>query len=375
MLLTNLCLVTVSGETIENGWILFDEKIRAMGDMANFPHSGATGDIFTQSRDFSAAPVSCYPGFVDAHTHLGLFGDAQDWNHADGNEKTNPSTAQIRALDGIDPFDLCWAQALAAGVTTVCVTPGSANPIAGFGCVLKTYAMGLPSWRILNGENAMKLALGDNPKRIYGKRDLLPSTRMGTAAFLRQKLALARNYEGDDMELNALSRLFTEKLPAHIHAHRADDILTALRLANEFSLEFAIVHCTGGHVVAQELSGKNVLCGPLLLARCKPELAQETPKNPALLHRAGANVAIVTDHPETPAQYLPVTAGLAVREGLPYDIAIRGITLTPAEILGIDKRVGSLEVGKDADMVLFSADPLTIAAGPVSVVTAGKMQV
>ncbi|MDR1408809.1 MAG: amidohydrolase family protein [Oscillospiraceae bacterium] len=399
MLIKNVRIVPVSVEPIENGWIQFGEKIEAMGRMESCPvylspaalYSSSQRECDTQSHTLheilDASGLTACPGFVDAHTHLGLFGDAQDAMGEDGNEDTSPSTPQMRAIDGLNPFDPCWQEALSAGVTTVCVAPGSANPIGGMTCILKTYGHGLPVWRMLRESAALKLALGENPKRTYGTRQALPITRMGIAALIREKFTAAKEYlkkhavlDDDkpdfDPELDALARVLEQKLPLHIHAHRADDILTGVRLAEEFRLPYVIVHGTQGHIVADLLAEKNssVFCGPLFGDRCKPELAGATPRNPGLLRAAGVKTAITTDHPETPVQYLAPTAGLAVREGMKWTDALRSITLTPAELLGIANRVGSLEVGKDADITLFSEDPLTLAAKPVQVFANGTAQ-
>ena len=374
MLIKNLRIVPVNGNTIDCGWIRFDEKIQAVGDMKNCPSE--EGMVFD--------PGFCaYPGFVDAHSHLGLIGDAQDIDCEDCNESTGPSTPQMRALDGLNPFDPCWDEALKAGITTVCVTPGSANPIAGMACIVKTYGHGLPPARIIAQTNALKVALGENPKRIYGKRDIMPASRMGIAALIRQKFVQAQEYLNKrldkknpafDPELDVLANVLENKLPLHIHAHRADDMLTAMRLAEEFELPHLIVHGTQGYLISETLAEKGtaVLCGPLLACRCKPELSGATPANPGILSKAGVTVAIVTDHPEIPSQYLPLTAGLAVREGMTRDRALRAITLTPARLLGIDGRVGSLEAGKDADIVIFKKDPLSLEAKPVMVFAAGQ---
>ncbi|MDR0884556.1 MAG: amidohydrolase [Oscillospiraceae bacterium] len=372
MLLKNLRIVPVDAPPIADGWIAFDEKITALGALDSCPADDGV----------DCAGLSAFPGFVDAHSHLGLFGDAQGAEGDDGNEDTNPSTPQISALDGLNPFDPGFAQAVQAGVTTVCVAPGSANALAGQAVILKTYGQGLTPERILNDCAALKLALGENPKRTYGGKGENPATRMGIAALIREKFTAAGEYlekrSGDDppdfdAELAALARVLREGIPVHIHAHRADDILTALRLADAFSLRPVIVHGTQGNLIADALRGVPVLTGPLLADRCKPELAGATPSNPGILHKAGVPVAIITDHPETPQPYLALTAGLAVREGMDWDAALRAITLTPAEILGIADRVGSLTPGKDADIVLFATDnPLTLESKPVRVYGLGS---
>ena len=237
---------------------------------------------------------------------------------------------------------------------------------------------------IVKAPAAMKMALGENPKTVYNKKKTTPSTRMATAAIIREQLTRAKEYvekrnnnkdEKFDAKLEALSQLFKDNLPAHIHAHRADDIFTAVRLAEEFNFSYSIIHCTQGHLLADELAkkGVTVMSGPLFSDRSKLELKGSTPATPGILCKAGIKTAIITDHPVIPIQYLPMCAGLAVREGMDYDAALKAITIWPAEICGIADRVGSIEKGKDSDMVLFSQDPLTLAAKPVAVVAAGKI--
>jgi imidazolonepropionase-like amidohydrolase len=394
MLIRNVKIIPVEGQVIQNGWLQFGAKLEAMGGMDSFPLRSSSTDLYSSSqRELEArypnaagiidgSGLTAYPGFVDAHTHLGLFGDAQDMMGEDGNEDTNPSTPQMRALDGLNPFDFCWQEAAAAGVTTACVAPGSANPIGGMACVIKTTGVGLPAGRVLKERAALKLALGENPKRSYGPRQALPVTRMGIAALIREKLSAAREYMNKrggedapefDAELDALAHVLRNKIPLHIHAHRADDILTGLRLAEEFCLPAVLVHATQGHTIASTLAamGVPVLCGPLLGDRCKAELAGATPRAAGILGVAGVKTAIITDHPETPAQYLPLTAGLAVREGMAWEDALRAITIVPAQILGIADRVGSLEIGKDADICLFAGDPLGLEK-PAMVFAAGE---
>ena len=372
MQIKNIRILPMQGEAVENGYIQFDAHITVFGDMADFPGGDA----------LDGAGLTLYPGFVDAHTHLGLCEDSLGFEGDDLNEETAPATPALRALDGINPLDLCFAEALRAGVTCAMVSPGSANPIAGQIAALKTYGTVIDDMVIKNPA-AMKLALGENPKRVYNGRQETPSTRMATAAILREQLQKAKAYAEKqsgtskpdfDAGLEALSLLFRERLPVHIHAHRADDILTALRIAEEFSLDYTIIHCTQGFRIADALAkrGAKALCGPLLCDRCKPEMSGATPANVGILNRAGVKTAIVTDHPETPLQYLPLTAGLAVREGMEHMQALRAITIEPAEICGIADRVGSIAPGKDADLVLFDCDPLTLAAKPKMVFAMGE---
>ena len=320
-----------------------------------------------------------YPGFVDAHCHLGLFGDSLGFEGEDGNESTDPVTPHLRAIDGVNPFDRCFQEAREGGVTCVLTGPGSANAIGGQFAALKTAGRCVDEMAVL-APAAMKFALGENPKWTYKDRDEAPVTRMATAALIREHLAKAREYleklerhradpdEHDkpdyDAKLEALLPVVQGTLPAHFHAHRADDIATALRIGREFGLRTVIVHGTEGHLIAGLLAeaGVPVIAGPVIGDRSKPELRHQTPSNAARLAAAGVRVALCTDHPENPIQYLPLGAALAVRAGMDPQAALRAITLGAAEIAGIDGRVGSLTPGKDADLVVADGDPLGVSA-------------
>ncbi|MCL2486913.1 MAG: amidohydrolase, partial [Oscillospiraceae bacterium] len=333
------------------------------------------------------AEKSIYPGFIDAHTHLGMWEDSLGFEGDDGNEESDPATPHLRAIDAVNSFDLCFHEALAAGVTTVVTGPGSANPIAGQLICLKTLG-GRIDPLVIKSPVAMKMALGENPKSVYHAKHEAPYTRMATAAIIREQLRLAQRYLADleksereeeadppdyDIKLEALLPVLRCEIPVHIHAHRRDDIFTALRISEEFGLKCVIVHATEGHLASDELikSGVPILSGPFLCDRSKPELRGLTPASAGIMSTAGVPLAIITDHPVTPVQYLPLCAGLAVREGMSHGDALRAITINPAKILGIDHRVGSLAVGKDADFSVFSADPLTLSAKPEMVVVNG----
>lgn len=367
---------------IPDGYVdIQGDKIIAVGAMP--PPDETSGEVL------DAGGAKLFPGFVDAHTHLGMWEDGLGFEGDDGNEDTDPSTPQLRAVDAVNPLDRCFEEARLAGVLTVITGPGSANPIGGQLCALKTYGRRVDDM-IVRAPVAMKMALGENPKSAYHGKNQTPVTRMATAAIIREQLAHAVRYAEDmrraeqdeeadrpefDSKCEALLPVVEGRLPVHFHAHRADDIFTARRIAKEFGLRYVVVHGTEAHecadLVAQE--GAPVLCGPLLCDRSKPELRSLTPANPGVLRRAGADIAIITDHPVIPLQYLGVCAGLAVREGLPYDEALRAITIGPARICGIDDRVGSIRPGKDADLVLFRDDPLTIAARPALVIAGGEI--
>jgi imidazolonepropionase-like amidohydrolase len=364
--ITNGTLVTVSHGTLTAGTLLIDDggKIAAIGQALAVPEG-------TEILDAQGQHV--FPGFVDAHTHLGIWEEGVGRAFWDGNEATEPVTPHVRAIDALNPRDPGLADARGAGVTTVCVTPGSANAVCGQPAVIKT-AGEIVDRMIVRQPVGIKMALGENPKSVYKPRDKMPSTRMGTAALIRETLVNTQNYlekkaqadqdpdkepPDEDLTLEAMALVLKGQVPARIHAHRADDILTALRLGQEFGLRVVIEHCTEGHKVAAELASARVpaLVGPSLSSRSKMELRELSFGTAGELARAGITVALITDHPFVPIQYLPLCAGLALREGLDEEIALRAITLTPAQILEIDGRVGSLELGKDADLAIYQGHP------------------
>ena len=367
MILTDLRIMTMDKPgTIERGFIRFDH-----GRITEI----SSGDPPDDDENVNCGGLTLMPGFIDAHTHIGIAEDSIDFEGDDTNEDSDPVTPQMRALDGINPFDRCFSEARAAGITTAAVAPGSANPIGGQICVLKTAGKRVDSM-LVKAPAAIKFALGENPKSTYHAKNLAPVTRMATAALIRETLYKAKRYADDmnaaeaddeldppeyDLKSESLLPLLRGEIPAHFHAHRADDIFTAVRIAQEFSLKFVIIHCTDGHLIADELSeiGVPAVVGPSLTDRCKPELRGQSIENPAILAAAGVKIALTTDHPVTPLQYLPLCAEVATRNGLDREAALRAMTVNPAEILGISDRVGSLAVGKDADFVLVEGDPLS----------------
>ena len=384
MLIVNAEIHTMNGPSIPCGYVYVEGgTICAVGAMPA-PETVRTA---REEAVIDAQGGALYPGFVDAHTHLGMWEDGLGFEGDDGNEDTDPSTPQLRAIDAVNPLDRCFGEALAAGVTTVVTGPGSANPIGGQLCAMKTYGRRIEDM-LIQAPIAMKMALGENPKSTYHGKSQAPVTRMATASIIRDQLAQARRYEEDkrraaeddetdepeyDAKCEALLPVLRGEVPVHFHAHRLDDIFTAVRIAREFGLDYRIVHGTQGHKAADLLAADRVrvFCGPLLCDRSKPELSDLTPANPARLHEAGVELCIVTDHPVIPEQYLPLCAGLAVREGLPREEALRAITLSPALLLGLEDRVGSIAPGRDADLVLFREDPLTVSAKPALVIAGG----
>ncbi|MFI3251347.1 MAG: amidohydrolase, partial [Eubacteriales bacterium] len=338
----------------------------------------------TPSFDLQGAHLCA--GFIDAHCHLGVFGDSLGFEGEDGNECTDPCTPHLRSIDAINPLDRGFSDARSAGVTTVATGPGSANPIAGQYTAMKTTGNCVDDMVIM-APLSMKFALGENPKSVYHDRRETPTTRMATAAIIRENLYLTNEYwekiqraEEDedenppdyDAKLEALLPLLKKELPMHIHAHRADDILTGVRIAKEFDLDFVIVHGSEGHLIAEHLKGVAVITGPNFGSRSKPELQNLSLENSHKLCEAGARVAICTDHPETPIEYLPLCGSLAVRGGMSPEQALLAITRIPAEILGLSRRIGTLAPGKDADFVITTGHPLDFTSKVIAVFINGK---
>lgn len=355
-------------------------KIGRIGTMRDCPAGG-------EDEIFDAQGAWILPGFVDAHTHLGLFEDSLGVEGEDGNEDTDPITAHLSVIDGINPMERSFAEAREAGVTSCLVSPGSCNPIGGQIAAIKTHGRRIDDM-ILKAPCAVKFALGENPKSCYMDKEESPSTRMATAALIRDTLHKAQDYrkqkqraedpsdEPDyDSKLEALIPVLERRCQAHFHAHRADDIFTALRLTKEFRLDTVILHGTEAHLVADLLAeepGIRICTGPCLTDRSKPELTHLTEAAPALLTQAGIPAAIVTDHPETPLKHILRCALAAVQAGMTPMEALRAITIVPAQIAGIDDRVGSIRTGKDADLVVFSGDPFDYHSAVIAVIADGE---
>lgn len=366
LLIKNAKVITMAGEYLPQGDVLIDgARIAAVGNDLSAP----------DARVIDAAGLYALPGLVDSHCHIGMWDDSMGFEGSDGNEITNPVTPQMRALDSLYPRDRCFSEALAGGVTTVATGPGSANPIGGQFVAMKTAGSYLEDM-IIREPLALKIAFGENPKRCYGEGGKLPMTRMGTAAVIREAFVKAQNYmrkmdaadpdkrPDRDLGLEVLVKALRREIKVKAHAHRSDDILTAIRIGREFNLDLTLEHCTEGYIILDRLAREQlpVTLGPLLSDRSKIELGRMTFEAPAMFERAGVKFALMTDSPVIPEQYLAVEAAICVRNGLSEEGALKAITINAAEAIGLADRVGSLEVGKDADVCLYDAHPLDARA-------------
>lgn len=364
LVIKNGFIKTMAGEDIERGSVLIgnDGKILEVGkDIA--PPAGA------EVIDAGGRLVT--PGCIDAHCHIGVINSAMRWEGSDVNEMSDPITPQMRAIDGINPQDETFPQAVRGGVTSACTGPGSANVVGGTFTAIKLVGCRVDDM-IIKDPVAMKCAFGENPKGCYGQNGKkAPITRMAVAAMLRELLFKSKNYleakgtdkaPAFDMKLEAMIPVMRGEIPLKAHAHRADDILTSIRIAKEFGVGLTLDHCTDGALIADELAkeGYPAFVGPSFGSKTKIELKNKSFTTPAVLKSAGVDVSIITDAPVIPLEYLPMCAGLAVTSGLDYEYAWRAITVNPARAIGISDRVGSLEAGKDADIVIWTADPLTV---------------
>jgi imidazolonepropionase-like amidohydrolase len=363
-------VVPITGEPVDGGTVLVEDgRVAAVGGDVAIPDG---------VRVIDAAGSWVLPGFIEAHGHVGVHEEAEGWAGSDTNEMTDPVTAQVRALDAINPADLGFRDAIAGGVLAVNVNPGSGNPIGGQTVALKCWGRTVDEM-VLREPSGLKSALGENPKRVYGERHKTPSTRLGTAAVIRGAFVEAANYlqrldseqrkpEDErkpvdrDLKLEALGKVLRREIPWRQHCHRADDIGTAIRIAEEFGYDLVIDHGTEAYLLADIIAAKGipVIIGPLLTSRSKVELRNRSLANPGLLARAGVTIAITTDHPVVPINFLAHQAALSVKEGLDRETALRALTINPARIAGIDDRLGSIEAGKDADLVIWSGDPLNM---------------
>ena len=323
-----------------------------------------------------------FPGFIDAHNHLGISEEKITGIGDECNENTAPATPYLRAIDSIHPMDSAFHNALASGVTGVMAGPGSSNPVGGQFAFIKTSGRCIDDMLVL-APAAIKIAFGENPMTCFGMNGNAPSTRMGIAGIIREELFNAKQYLANtapdatekNFRLECYRELFEKKIPLKAHVHRTDDILTAIRIAKEFDLSLTLDHCTEGHLIAEEIakSGYPAIVGPSMSARSKKEVCESDFKTPGILKQAGVTVALTTDHPVCRLQYLPLCAALAAKEGLSEYDALRAITIDAARISRVEHRLGSLAVGKDADICLWDGNPLEIRSSVVKTLINGKV--
>lgn len=363
-------IITMAGRHLEKGTVVAD------GGKIIGVHEG----VLTPpgAEIFDAAGMIVMPGMIDCHSHVGIVEEIYREEGDDSNETTGPVTPHLRAIDAVNPVDPGFRDALAGGVTTVVTGPGSANIIGGEMVAMKTRGTVVDDM-IIKFPAGLKAALGENPKRNYGKDKKSPATRMASAAIIREALVQGSEYlkkesPERDLKMESIGRVLRREVPLRVHAHRADDIMTAVRIAREFDIDLVIEHCTEGHIVAGRLAEKNIpaVVGPVITNRAKVEMQGLTLETARILAERGVLFAIMTDHPVVPIQYLAVSAALAVKGGLPEEHALRAITINAARILGLEKQIGSIETGKDADIVIWDRHPLEIASRVVQVFINGE---
>jgi imidazolonepropionase-like amidohydrolase len=377
-------IYTITKGVIDKGTILIENgKIKTVGKSVKVPEGAEIID---------AKGKVVMPGLVEAHCHIGIWEEKIGWAGSDGNEATDPATPHMRALDGIkaNADEGGLLAALETGITTAQILPGSANVIGGTGVVIKTAPKLVTDEMVIRNPSGMKVAFGENPRRVYGvEQKKTPSTRMGVAGVLREWIQKAKSYMEKkerfkdqpeklpevDLRLEALESVLKGEIPLRAHAHRADDVATAVRIAEEFGIEMSWEHATEGHRVATWIAEKGIpaVWGPSLTARPKWEMRELSYDTPKALYEAGAKFAIQTDAVGSSIAFLPLCAGMAVKHGLPYDEALKAITITPAEILGVDDRVGSIEKGKDADLRILDGDPLELRTKVEMVIIDGEI--
>lgn len=338
------------------------------------------------SEEFDAEGMYITPGLIDAHSHIGLFNESMRWEGEDGNEEFDPVTPDMNAVDGINPFDISFREALEGGVTTASTGPGSANVIGGSFATISLYG-NIVENMVIQSPASMKCAFGENPKGVYGQKGKAPVTRMGVAAILRETLVKAENYiarkedaqyKGEhfdiDPKMEAMIPVIEKDIPLKAHAHRADDICTAIRIAKEFNVKLTLEHCTEGHLIADYIAeeGLSAQVGPTFGSRTKVELTNKSFETAKILSERGVKVSIITDHPVIPQQSLNMCAAMAVKAGMDEFEALKAITLNPAQTLGIDHLKGQLKEGLDADIVIWDQHPLDLQAATVRVYVKGE---
>lgn len=370
--------MTMAGKDYEDGFVqIRNGKITAVGDMADCPvQKGGDGVICANGN-----PV--LPGIIEAHCHMGITEEKKGMEGDDCNESVEPITPYLRAIDAINPMDAAFDDALRAGITSAMVGPGSSNVVGGQFAFIKTHGRCIDRM-IVKAPAAMKVAFGENPKVNFSGQNISPATRMAIAAMLREELFKAQEYQRKrkenpeqekDFRYECWLPVLEGRIPLKAHVHRADDILTAIRIAKEFHLSMTLDHCSEGHLIAEEIkeSGFPAIVGPDMASRNKIEVQNMAFKTVGILNKEGICTAITTDHPVSMIQFLPICAGLAVKSGLPPQEGLRSITINAARICGVSDRVGSLEPGKDGDVVIFDGNPLEVFTSALCTIIEGKV--
>lgn len=368
LLIKNGKIITMAGVTLEDGCVLIDQgKIKDIGKAIK-----VEDDEELQVIDAKGNWV--IPGIIESHCHIGITEEKKGFEGDDSNENCNPITPYLRAMDAINPMDAAFAEAVHAGITGVMVGPGSSNVVGGQFLFMKTYGRVIDDSIVLNPA-AMKIAFGENPKKNFNDQGKSPMTRMAIGAMLREELFKAKEYIEnkkkakenqedflEDFHYECWIPVFEKKIPLKAHVHRTDDIMTAIRIAKEFDLDLTLDHCSEGYLIAKEIldSGYPAIVGPNLVARDKIEVQNCTFKTVGILNKAGVLVSVTTDHPVEVIQLLPISAGFAVREGLDMEEGLKAITINAAKICRVDDRLGSIEVGKDADIAIFDGNPMEV---------------
>lgn len=379
LLIKNGKVLTMAGITYEKGCVLVEDgKIKEIGKSI----------VETENMEIIDAKGGwVMPGIIEAHCHIGIMEEDKGFEGNDTNEMTDPVTPQLRAIDAINPMDTAFNDAVEGGVTSVMTGPGSANVVGGQFVFMKTKGKSIDDM-IVKEPAAMKIAFGENPKRVYSGKGKMLATRMATTALLRETLTKAAQYKEKKEKAIAKGEDFTEdfkqeawlpvlnkEIPLKAHAHRSDDILTAIRIGKEFNLHMTLDHCSEGHFIPEYVAASSypAIIGPTLTRRSKIEVQNKTFKTPGIVHKAGTLVALTTDHPVIPVQYLSKCAGLATKEGLGIEEGLKAITINAATICGVSDRVGSLEVGKDADIAIFSGNPMEIFTDTLYTIIDGQI--
>ena len=373
MLIINGKILTMAEKNYDHGYVcITDGKITSTGDMGDLPRDTAVQNKNSSEEIIDADGAWVMPGLIDAHCHVGIAEEKWGVVTDDCNEMTTPITPHLRAIDAVNPMDPAFHDAIIAGITSLMTGPGSSNVAGGQSLFMKVQGRCLDRMAV-KAPAAMKVAFGENPKMNYGQKEQLPGSRMAIAGMLREELYKASRYQEkknagnipageEDFRMECWLPVLRREIPLKAHAHRADDILTAIRIAREFNLDMTLDHCTEGHLIADEIaeSGFPVIVGPDLTSRSKIEVKNMSFKTAGVLERTGIKTAIMTDHPVSLIRYLPLCAGLCVKQGLSFEGGLKAITIHAAQICGVASRVGSLEPGKDADIAVFTGNPMEV---------------